>query len=328
MRLSSIMSDPRPSDERLDSIRDASRFLRVPWFPNDRCVLAAVSPDFGDDVLRLAYAQAQTTGARLVLCAVVEDNIECPTAREHLELRTRRLFPLDARIEIDCRIGDVAHEVLASIAEHDPALVVVGEATTHEGLLGRLFWPSLPTRIMRGTSAPILITRRSPGTGRILAATALGDATEPVLSAVADEVARAGGTVTVLHCLEPMVVLAAAEAPTMLVAPTDDMEAAAAQHLKQAVADAGLVGARIEVAIASPAEKILEMARAETTDLIVVATHGRSGAARLLLGSVAEEVVRDAPCSVLVVHLPAPADLDEEEPIEVDDDEPGVAYAM
>jgi nucleotide-binding universal stress UspA family protein len=39
-------------------------------------------------------------------------------------------------------------------------------------------------------------------------------------------------------------------------------------------------------------------------DLIVMGTHGRTGVERLLLGSVAEKVLRDAPCSVLVVKMP------------------------
>lgn len=297
---------------------DASRILRVPWFPHGRCVVAAVAPDFDDDVLTLAYARARATSARLVVCAVVEDEEDCASARERLELRTRRLLPLDARVELDCRIGrDKAEQILASIAAHDTELVVVGEAHHREGLLGRLFWPSVTTRIMRGTTTPILVTRATPGTGKILAAASLGDATAPLMEAVADEVARGGGDVTVLHCLEPMVVLASAEAPTMLVAPTDEMEATAEMHLRRAARAVGLQASSYKVEIASPAERILEVARNEQVDLIVVATHGRTGAARLLLGSVAEEVVRDAPCNVLVVHLPAPPrddDDDEEAP--------------
>ena len=39
-------------------------------------------------------------------------------------------------------------------------------------------------------------------------------------------------------------------------------------------------------------------------DLIVMGTHGRTGLERLLMGSVAEKVMREAPCSVLVVKLP------------------------
>ena len=47
---------------------------------------------------------------------------------------------------------------------------------------------------------------------------------------------------------------------------------------------------------------ILEHAAAENVDLIVMGTHGRKGAAHLFLGSVAERVVRGAPCPVLTVR--------------------------
>jgi nucleotide-binding universal stress UspA family protein len=54
----------------------------------------------------------------------------------------------------------------------------------------------------------------------------------------------------------------------------------------------------------SPTEAIVRYARAATIDLIVMGTHGRRGADRLLMGSVAERVVRLAPCPVLTVRHP------------------------
>ncbi|HEX3867433.1 MAG TPA: universal stress protein [Gemmatimonadaceae bacterium] len=53
-----------------------------------------------------------------------------------------------------------------------------------------------------------------------------------------------------------------------------------------------------------PAEAILKRARDEEFDLIVVGTHNLTGLQRLLVGSVAEAVVRAAPCPVVTVHLP------------------------
>lgn len=52
----------------------------------------------------------------------------------------------------------------------------------------------------------------------------------------------------------------------------------------------------------SPWEQILEVARAQGVDLIVMGSHGRKGLPRAILGSVAEKVVRLAPVSVLTVH--------------------------
>jgi nucleotide-binding universal stress UspA family protein len=64
---------------------------------------------------------------------------------------------------------------------------------------------------------------------------------------------------------------------------------------------AGGVALRYRVERGAPDEQILRVARDEDVDGIVLATHGRKGIERLLLGSVAEKVVRGAPCSVIVV---------------------------
>ena len=72
---------------------------------------------------------------------------------------------------------------------------------------------------------------------------------------------------------------------------------AEAERLRGATVDSVLLGPPVAQAIA-------EFARDTGVDLIVVASHGRAGLARLVLGSVAEAVVRIAPCPVLVVKAP------------------------
>jgi nucleotide-binding universal stress UspA family protein len=53
-----------------------------------------------------------------------------------------------------------------------------------------------------------------------------------------------------------------------------------------------------------PAGEIARYAADAGIDVIVIGTHGRTGVDRLVMGSVAERVMREAPCSVLVVKLP------------------------
>ena len=55
----------------------------------------------------------------------------------------------------------------------------------------------------------------------------------------------------------------------------------------------------------SPSDEIAKYATDENIDLIVMGTHGRTGLGRLLMGSVAEAVVRRAPCPVLTIKQPA-----------------------
>jgi len=79
--------------------------------------------------------------------------------------------------------------------------------------------------------------------------------------------------------------------------------AAALDSWVVALAGAGVPArARVEVGVAW--EQILRVARDEAADLIVIGTHGRTGLNRLLLGSVAERVVREARCPVLTVRPP------------------------
>ena len=61
------------------------------------------------------------------------------------------------------------------------------------------------------------------------------------------------------------------------------------------------------VVIGSPFHDICKIAEQSKSDLIVVGSHGRTGLSHVLLGSVAERVVRHAPCPVLVVGKTAPA---------------------
>jgi nucleotide-binding universal stress UspA family protein len=62
-------------------------------------------------------------------------------------------------------------------------------------------------------------------------------------------------------------------------------------------------GVRVETRLAegNPAEQIIRLAREVPCELVVMGTHGRTGLGRLLMGSVAEQVVRKAPCPVLTV---------------------------
>ncbi len=59
-----------------------------------------------------------------------------------------------------------------------------------------------------------------------------------------------------------------------------------------------------EVRIGNPFLEIIRYAKEKTTGLIVIGTHGRTGLSHVLLGSVAEKVVRKAPCPVLTIRHP------------------------
>jgi nucleotide-binding universal stress UspA family protein len=72
------------------------------------------------------------------------------------------------------------------------------------------------------------------------------------------------------------------------------------------------VGVEHRLCRGDAATEIVALARELKADLIVMGTHGRSGLGRLVLGSVAEAVLRRAPCPVLTVKAPVPAALPEQ----------------
>lgn len=68
------------------------------------------------------------------------------------------------------------------------------------------------------------------------------------------------------------------------------------------VAESAIPNLTTHTQLGSPAEAIAQLATDLEVDLVIVGTHGHRGITRLLLGSVAEGVVRTAPCPVLVVR--------------------------
>jgi nucleotide-binding universal stress UspA family protein len=91
-----------------------------------------------------------------------------------------------------------------------------------------------------------------------------------------------------------------------LMPPVEQFVAAARAALDRVVQGLNLPGVSIhpEVAEGLPFEEIVRVARDKNIDLIVMGTHGHTGLAHLFMGSVAEKVVRRAPCPVLTVRHP------------------------
>lgn len=141
----------------------------------------------------------------------------------------------------------------------------------------------------------------------ILVATDFGEASEAAL-AYGRELARTfDSTLHVLNVADDVYVRLGGDAYTAALPDLQkDIEAAARRQL-----DALLVGNDEKPAVkkavitsSAPAACIVQYARDLAIDLIVVGTHGRGAVAHLLMGSVAERVVRTAPCPVLTVRHP------------------------
>jgi nucleotide-binding universal stress UspA family protein len=79
-------------------------------------------------------------------------------------------------------------------------------------------------------------------------------------------------------------------------------KATLAQFVEQNFSDlVPLVKADEKVELGSPDRNIVERAKTDGVDLIIMATHGRDGLSRMFMGSVTEQVIRNAPCPVLAI---------------------------
>lgn len=142
----------------------------------------------------------------------------------------------------------------------------------------------------------------------ILVATDFGEASGAAL-AYGRELARTfGATLHVLHVADDVYVRLGGDA-YMAVLPElqKDLEVAAQKQLDELLVDNDPVPLPVKKAVltsSATAAAIVQYARDLGIDLIVVGTHGRGAVAHLLMGSVAERVVRSAPCPVLTVRHP------------------------
>ncbi|MFO8006157.1 MAG: universal stress protein [Candidatus Brocadiia bacterium] len=116
-----------------------------------------------------------------------------------------------------------------------------------------------------------------------------------------------GAELTVVHVVEmPFLPSYSMAGVPDLSMPVEELEENAREHLNEKLEQCRSEHADVEAEVltGSPFVEIIDFARQVEADLIVMGTHGRSGLRQLLIGSVAEKVVRKAPCPVLTVKHP------------------------
>lgn len=141
---------------------------------------------------------------------------------------------------------------------------------------------------------------------RILAPTDFSVHAEHALRYACGLAERLGADLLVLHVLSEIV----PTGPDPLLMPVmppqfyQDDEDRASRSLQKVLDPAWGKPRSVSTAVrwGTPAEAIVDFAAEQTADLVVISTHGRSGLSHVLLGSVAERIVREAPCPVLTIR--------------------------
>jgi nucleotide-binding universal stress UspA family protein len=142
----------------------------------------------------------------------------------------------------------------------------------------------------------------------ILAPTDFSDASNQAVMYAFGLARACGAKLSLLHVVEPLAFpLDGYIPPDLITTLLDDLKREAYMRLAHLLCEAGAANVKVtrHVVVGVPYETILETAEAEHVNLIVMATRGRTGLSHLVLGSVAERVVRLAPCPVLTVRATA-----------------------
>ncbi|MGD2115748.1 MAG: universal stress protein [Acidobacteriota bacterium] len=276
-----------------------------------------------DRVVRAAAAVARALGGTVHLVHAVpypveffDDTILSDHVLEDLREREREALLRDvaAQAERNGIGGDLLHGVTVEPGEPHrtlvdvarslrPDLLVVGAAEDPDHIT-RAFG-STAGRVLRKATRPVLVVRgdlRLPP-GRVLLPVDLSPLSADVARSAADLLRRLGLASTARS--EALFVLT--ERQSLILAAAED--AGAPEEMTRRRLETfterflGELAGTVDCAlrIGDPADEIVERARETACDLVVLGTHGRSGFERLLIGSVAAEVVRNAPASVLVV---------------------------
>ena len=118
----------------------------------------------------------------------------------------------------------------------------------------------------------------------------------------AELAAKFGADLHLLHCVEQTPILYGEGGAWISPETIVELQAAADKQLQEVPVDVDGVNVIRKCVDGHPFVEVIRYAKSEETDLIVMGTHGRGAIAHLLLGSVAEKVVRKAPCPVLTVR--------------------------
>jgi nucleotide-binding universal stress UspA family protein len=269
-----------------------------------------------DEALRQGAKLATELGSRLCVCHVVPELI--PDGSVFGEFRRTNLNAADSLLA-KARAA-VEQQVNTALAADTSAVEVILEfGTPHTGLLRQadttgagvvVVAPgSVALDVVRHAATAVLIARRSPR-GPVVAATDFSEVSLPALHAAAAEARRRGAALHLLHAFDiGLFTLGAPEAamPYLIggspiaLEGVDNLRAVAKRRLEETLAGLDLPGST-EVIAGAARDVIVNYAESVEAELIVVGTQGRSGLARLTLGSTAAAVIESAPCAVLVVR--------------------------
>jgi nucleotide-binding universal stress UspA family protein len=249
---------------------------------------------------------AASSGARLHLVAAPWEGVAVDLAR-YLEDQAR--WSGLARVSTSVEQGPPVDAIVRAAHALDDPVVCMG--THGRSSVGQVLLGSVSEGVLRRCTVPVVLLGPTAGplaerSGGMLVCSDGSDCADAIVVPAAGLAARLDMPVTVVEVVGPEETVAPAGGECV-----DHVTIAARRRLDD-VADrlvrAGAPDVGVEVLYgADPAGSIVHRAQQHAVALVALATHGRSGLARVVLGSVAMRTVHHSPCPVLTVR---PATLD------------------
>jgi nucleotide-binding universal stress UspA family protein len=251
------------------------------------------------------YVPRMTLGNELALTAQVVDGL-CEEADRCLASARAQAIELGVpSVETEMLTGEPWHEIVHAI-EKDPTIDLVVIGTHGRTGISRFLLGSVAEKVIRHAPCSVLAVRPDSEPHAYRHALCPVDFTPSSREAVrlaSQLVARDKGEIALLHVIDLPV---AHTGEPMSAGFVQDLDRDAAKHLAAHAAELQretTIPIRARTRIGRPGTETLAALDADPTfDLVVMGSHGRTGIRRLLLGSVAEKVVRHARCPVLVAR--------------------------
>jgi nucleotide-binding universal stress UspA family protein len=236
------------------------------------------------------------------------------TADEALDAAAAALAASPARLRRVVRRGHPAVEIVRAADEESPDLVVVG--SHGRSAIARFLLGSVAEQVARHAHCPVLLVRgavEGPQLQRVALGVDGSDGSERATDwlrrfplPVACEVRLVAVLANLHEIARAHLVVGPPLAPESI--PFEQwLREQTSTHLSSAAADFAEDGRRVvtEIRSGDPARALIDVAEDEGSDLLVVGSHGQGMLEQFLLGSVSQQVLCHAPCSVLVVRGPA-----------------------
>lgn len=272
-------------------------------------------------VIPYAFKLARLLNLRLIILHVVKappgfEQWSQAAHRSLQSLKTKALLELGRIVRLANENDLVAdHRLLVGIPEdsilevaHNPDVALVAMGTHGKTGWDRLRLGSVAESILRRAPCPVLtvhasVTSRTSvnpnqlSLARLLVATDFSASSKAALRAAVVLAKRLNARAVLVHAVEPSG--SSQSEPLRVDGLSRKRYAGRLQKMISASCAEKIITDRVVIQ-GNPVEVILDQARHQKADLIIVGTHGRRGMKRLILGSVAEAVVRRATCPVFI----------------------------